>query len=110
MASSNYDLLKTKWQTDLATAYSAGDITQPVYYEALIALDQWLAAEASLTSAMGSEVTAYTIAGRQVTRSGHGFLQEAVSRSKAKFFELIHGNVTLADFHEADESTSANLR
>ena len=110
MASSNYDLLKTKWQTDLATAYAAGDITQPVYYEALISLDQWMAAEASLTSAMGSEITAYSIAGRQVTRSGHSFLQEAVARCKSKFFELIHGYVTLADFHEADESIEANLR
>lgn len=98
----NGTALKAAWTTIIEDAHDAGDLEDEEYYEALIALDTWIAALDKLTTASAENVASYSINNRSATRRGSEEFRQEVQSAKAELMRLLYGNVTLADFRRLE--------
>lgn len=98
----NHTSLKTFWETQVNTAYTAGTISEPDKYEALILLDRWINAEIAKDNFSATDIASYSITNRSVTRQSYVSVSRAASEARQAFMTKLYGDCVYADFRAAE--------
>lgn len=103
--STSYDDLKTALTTEANTLTDAIDKAR-----ALVLVDQYIAALTQQANATASNVSAYSISNRSVTRTGTADYQATVDKLWRDLCRMLYGSVVRANLRASSEQASIDPR